>query len=1216
MMFVQRRQSTRKSQSRLFPLLPVSSITPQERQQARAAQAIQRLITRPVGAQNQVVQAPLRAAALERQEVQRVHTERQEAQRQLTSLAVTPGEVEVPPTVPAPNHLPVQLPVRPANASDWVTVMRVRAQEVEGQSLDSRAYADFKALQRQVAQSLAQGFRQDRGPAQARAYTYGEHLAALHGHPISAPVARVVLGLVPAAERPTLQRAVDTALQRTAEQQTQEARRLHAATLQRQLAELDVEAAQPVLSRIQARRGAGNPLPEAVQRHLEQGLNHDLSRVRIHDDAEADTLAKGVGAIAFTTGTDIFFQSGTFNPNTRSGLELLAHEVTHTVQQGQGRVGPGVDPDAGLEVEARQMGAKLAQVMPSPKSLMPPSPYAPGLYTAQAALHRAKEGAVTATLHQPFAALGIQRQAQVGMTIQRNVILNKVSDLAANIPGYRELCLAFGKDLVTGKRLDQNPDAILDALAGLVPGPFKDMLKVVRDQKLIPKAWAWFKGELGKLQLGGALSEVMGAVKKFPPDLSAAKAALTRRADGLKRLIAGSARHIAQIALTALEAGLGPVGKKVMGLLKQGGDVIVQVLRDPAKFARNLLAALTQGFGQFRTNAGKWLKEGLGSWLTGASGIQFPTTLDLKGVFMTALSVMGLTYQALRGRLVKELGQGGEQKVAAAEKAGGALASLTKGLHQAPEIKGQQSNVGQGVVDSLKGEVTRSLVTAGAAKVASMLVPGGAFVQALLTAFSGVQTLISQGSRIMGVILNALGSVRSIAAGQIGAAAGFIERTIGGSIPIVLTFLGNVLRIGNLGTRIRGSVMRIRTRLDASIQQLIGRIKKMAGQSPGRPTPTTGSSTPNASSTDDKRKRVTLAIDQAMKQAEKPGMTFSRLNTALEPIRKQHGLKILKLIPQGVDRYVIFGKVNPDDTSKPFNLKGAKYNLVASIAQANRNPRVFLRQQQEAEQLLINLRSVQLGKTSEITAKDILSKGNLALGFIYLAGRTAKGAEVRHSFRLTRDDALTVFSSGKGLVTREQMRLPIVDIHGNELRAGSPLPAPIQSLVPKVILDAKPEIMVADTPALTEFVNKKLAPAVNAKGYNASLHKHSEQVLWQFLRLRQAQIMGVARSLGLAQITAFHVDIHSEREMCGMCSASSNFILQHMQTELPGLHAMFAKSTRDSGRAPNLRTNVTSSQSFGGRAPAAGSGAPNTTYAFPATGRTQVRHLDDLSEED
>ncbi|WP_235693139.1 eCIS core domain-containing protein [Deinococcus aquaedulcis] len=786
-------------------------------------QTLQRQTARPVLPQKQAAQPVLQASALEQAEVERVQVQRQVVAGQLANL---------PHFAAAPQHRASPLvPDKPQTPADWVTVMRSQAEQVEGRALDTRQYTHFAGLQRQVAHTLAQGFRADRGPAPERYETYGEHLATLQRHPVSAPVARVVLGMIPPGERVALQRAVDSAAQRQATQAFQEAQGMQRLALQRQLAELEAESTQPVLQRIQARRGSGNPLPEAIQRHLERGLNHDLSRVRIHDDAEADHLAKGVHAVAFTTGSDIFFQRGRFNPNTQSGLELLAHEVTHTVQQSQGRVGTGIDPDAGLEVEARTMGARLAQAMPSPKSLMPPAPHAPGAYTQKAALQRAQDGAVTAALYQPFTALGIQRQA-AGITIQRNMVLNKVSDLAANIPGYRELCLAFGKDLVTGKRLDQNPNAVLDALANLVPGPFKDMLKVVRQQNLIPKTWAWFKGELGKLQLGGVLGEVKATVGKFPPDLGAAKAALMRRADGLKRLVAGSARHIAQIGLTAIEAGLGPVGKKIMGLLKQGGDVIVQVLRNPAQFAKNLLGALKQGFGQFRTNAGKWLKQGLGTWLTGASGIQFPATLDLKGVFMTALSVMGLTYQALRGRLVKELGRGGEQKIAAAEKAGGALASLTKGLHQAPELKGQQSSVGQGVVESLKGEVTRSLVTAGAAKVASMLVPGGAFVQALLTAFQGVQTLVSQSSQIMGVIMNALGSVQAIAAGQVGAAAGFIERTIGGSIPVVLTFLGKVARIGNIAPRIRATVTNLRTRLDGAIDKLIGRVKGILQRPP------------------------------------------------------------------------------------------------------------------------------------------------------------------------------------------------------------------------------------------------------------------------------------------------------------------------------------------------------------------------------------------------
>ncbi|WP_291430666.1 DUF4157 domain-containing protein [Deinococcus sp.] len=322
--------------------------------QAEAHQRIQlqRQTTRPVAAQKLAVQSPLRAAYLERQEQQRVQRQRDTVSAQLAALPE--------PSTAAPQQQAQAVPDRPQTAAEWVTVMRHRAQQVDGKRLDAREYGQFTALQRQVVSILTQGFRSDLTPALTRHNAYGEQLARLQQHHLSAPVSHVVLSRLPPAERLSVQRAMTTAAQRLEAESRNSAVLDSRHALQRQLAELDAEATQPVLQRIQARRGGGNPLPEAIQRHLEQGLNHDLSRVRIHDDAEADRLAKGVNAIAFATGTDIFFRSGEFNPNTRSGLELLAHEVTHTVQQSQGKVGSGVDPDAGLEAEARTMGARLA----------------------------------------------------------------------------------------------------------------------------------------------------------------------------------------------------------------------------------------------------------------------------------------------------------------------------------------------------------------------------------------------------------------------------------------------------------------------------------------------------------------------------------------------------------------------------------------------------------------------------------------------------------------------------------------------------------------------------------------------------------------------------------------------------------------------------------------------------------------------------------------
>jgi predicted chitinase len=115
-----------------------------------------------------------------------------------------------------------------------------------------------------------------------------------------------------------------------------------------------------ISDKIKTKLGGGNPLPENVRQQLEMGLNTDLSSVRVHTDSEADFLSKSVQAKAFTTGNDIFFSSGAFDPNTKSGYELIAHETTHTLQQAAGQVRPGIDSDPSLETAAQSKGAELA----------------------------------------------------------------------------------------------------------------------------------------------------------------------------------------------------------------------------------------------------------------------------------------------------------------------------------------------------------------------------------------------------------------------------------------------------------------------------------------------------------------------------------------------------------------------------------------------------------------------------------------------------------------------------------------------------------------------------------------------------------------------------------------------------------------------------------------------------------------------------------------
>lgn len=95
-----------------------------------------------------------------------------------------------------------------------------------------------------------------------------------------------------------------------------------------------LSASADAARQIRAARGDGNPLPGPVREKMEAQFNADFSGVRIHTDHPAVLLAQQLKAQAFTQGNDIFFGENKFAPGSREGEHLLAHELTHTVQQG------------------------------------------------------------------------------------------------------------------------------------------------------------------------------------------------------------------------------------------------------------------------------------------------------------------------------------------------------------------------------------------------------------------------------------------------------------------------------------------------------------------------------------------------------------------------------------------------------------------------------------------------------------------------------------------------------------------------------------------------------------------------------------------------------------------------------------------------------------------------------------------------------------------
>jgi len=97
-----------------------------------------------------------------------------------------------------------------------------------------------------------------------------------------------------------------------------------------------------VHTRIRRMESSGRPLSEGVRRQMEPGFGADLSHVRIHTGGDAVQLSRDIGARAFTHGSHIAFAAGQYNPNSQGGRGLLAHELTHTIQQTGARPLPSI----------------------------------------------------------------------------------------------------------------------------------------------------------------------------------------------------------------------------------------------------------------------------------------------------------------------------------------------------------------------------------------------------------------------------------------------------------------------------------------------------------------------------------------------------------------------------------------------------------------------------------------------------------------------------------------------------------------------------------------------------------------------------------------------------------------------------------------------------------------------------------------------------------
>jgi hypothetical protein len=123
-------------------------------------------------------------------------------------------------------------------------------------------------------------------------------------------------------------------------------------------------------SRIESQRGGGSPLDGSTRSQMEGALGSSLDGVRVHVGQESDALNHAITAKAFTTGSDVFVRSDQWAPGSSSTQRLLAHELTHVVQQrtmsGGGPMSVGA-ADTSEEREADAVADAVAQRAADPQ---------------------------------------------------------------------------------------------------------------------------------------------------------------------------------------------------------------------------------------------------------------------------------------------------------------------------------------------------------------------------------------------------------------------------------------------------------------------------------------------------------------------------------------------------------------------------------------------------------------------------------------------------------------------------------------------------------------------------------------------------------------------------------------------------------------------------------------------------------------------------------
>jgi len=415
-------------------------------------------------------------------------------------------------------------------------------------------------------------------------------------------------------------------------------------------------------------------------------------------------------------------------------------------------------------------------------------------------------------------ALGLPAEVNAFYVQGRNVFQAAMDRLIDRVASLVELRLAQAKaDVALGQlqikayvaRLPANLKATGDAAAKAVGDRFNELSASI-DAK--------------KDELAASLAQ------KYKEAFDKADEALKTMQDENKGLLQQFAEKLGEVVKALLE-----FKAKLMAILKKGQDAIQLILDDPIAFLGNLIAAVKGGFNAFVANIWTHLKAGFMKWLFGslaAAGIALPSDLSLPSILKLVLDVLGITYDKMRAKAVKLIG---ERAVGLIEKAVEYVREFVTGgpAKLWEKVKEDLAGLKEMVIDAIQDWLITNVVKQAVTKVVSMFNPAGAIVQAIMAIYNVIMFVVEKAQQIMALVEAVVNSVHAIASGAIGGAISWIEKSLASAIPIVIGFLARLLGLGGISEKIKEFIKKVQAKVDAAIDKAIAKVvalvKKLFG---------------------------------------------------------------------------------------------------------------------------------------------------------------------------------------------------------------------------------------------------------------------------------------------------------------------------------------------------------------------------------------------------